>query len=497
MTDKKQNILWLLASLAVGLFFALVALAVLSLPFKWALYGFAAILFPFLLVMLPGDKKRYLLGLTLFFLPLSVNVNLFRHPSISGADSITLSVFDISLAVLIAVWIIDTAKSKQVGTIRFFPAISIPTIALIVAYGLSMLAARDLLASLFDVVVLVKAYILFFYVANTIKSQKDVTFVMKMLFLGVFVQTLIFLNQFVFHTNLAVIGVGEEWTWNVRYTGEAFSIVRVCGTLGHVNHYAKYITLLLPFSFVVMLASRNAWVRHTAALVSILSIITLILSVTRSSWISLVGAIPLVLYLLFIKNMLSLRVVRNVMLSAIGFAIILLFFGDVIYDRVTTDDKGSAYSRVETSRVAIEIIKDHPFIGVGVNNYGYYPRQYLVADDNYTRRAVVHNNYLLHFAETGVIGFMALLWFFLALYLRSRHALSSRIRLHRIIAIGMIASLVGVLIFSIGNNYKGSPALIWTIWILAGLVEAINRMDKVYVESGYTLLQNKEWLYGF
>src|SRR5207245_4532658 len=91
-------------------------------------------------------------------------------------------------------------------------------------------------------------------------------------------------------------------------------------------------------------------------------------------------------------------------------AVLSLTFGESIAARLTDDDAGSAQVRIPLMETASRIIAEHPLLGVGANNY-----TVALADHASTHSAeflyTVHNQYLLVWAETGLAGLMALLWF--------------------------------------------------------------------------------------
>ena len=56
---------------------------------------------------------------------------------------------------------------------------------------------------------------------------------------------------------------------------------------------------------------------------------------------------------------------NKIALANIILVIIFFVFNDLIIGRIMTYDFGSAKTRITTAKVAMRIIEDHPFLGVG------------------------------------------------------------------------------------------------------------------------------------
>jgi hypothetical protein len=76
------------------------------------------------------------------------------------------------------------------------------------------------------------------------------------------------------------------------------------------------------------------------------------------------------------------------------------------------DDLGGAYDeRAALMQLAWRVIEDNPVLGVGDGAYPHVFRQYLDSGSRQHWLYVVHNAYLLRWAETGIIGLCVYVWF--------------------------------------------------------------------------------------
>ncbi len=492
LKDKSFGFFLLLAGIAVAVSAA--SYVLWSLELKWALFGFMGLLFPFVLAMVP-NVQRFLLGLLIFAIPLNADYNFMLHPSPGGADAISLGLTDILLAILLGHWLIQTVKLKQPGAIRFFPAITWPTLALIVMSGISMLAAKDLLWSAFDLINFVKALLFFLFLANNLRKREDISFVLQAFFLGLLVQTLIIALQYYKGANIGLMGLGEPSTI-LAFEMEMADIARPGGTIGHCNHLARYVGLLLPIAYILSFVSKSRSQRWFAGLTSIAGTVALIYTLTRSSWMAFGLSIALMLPYMFVYRLFSLRILSKVAFSGLILAGLIAVFSQVIWGRLTTYDLGSARTRVTTAKVAWKIIQDHPLIGIGINNYGSVLPQYWSAEDRFTKRAAVHNTFLLYAAEIGLIGFGAFLWLIISFFLRIRKAMHSRSRYLTAVAIGVMGSFAGFMLAALADkSYKENFTLLLVFWGLAAIIEAIIRLDDDYRQATLALLGSRKLHY--
>ncbi len=489
LNNKGAGFFLPLAAIAVSVSAALYALW--SLELKWALFGFMGLLFPFVLAMVP-NVQRFLLGLLIFVIPLNVDYNFLLHPSPGGADAISLGLTDILLVALIGHWLMQTVQFKRPGAIRFFPAITWPSLALIVMSGISTLAAKDLLWSAFDLINFAKALLFFFFLANNLRRREDIAFVLQAFFLGLLVQTLIIAMQYYKGANIGLLGLGEPSTV-LAFEMEMADIARPGGTIGHCNHLARYIGLLLPIAYVLSFVAKSRSQRWLAGLTSIAGTVALIYTLTRSSWLALGLSIALMLAYMFVHRLFSMRILSKVCFAFLLLAGVIALFSQVIWGRLTTYDLGSAKTRVTTARVAWKIIQDHPLIGIGINNYGSVLPKYWSAEDRFTKRAAVHNTYLLYAAEIGLIGFAAFLWLIISLFLRIRKAMHGRSQYLTAVAIGVMGSFAGFALAALADkSYKENFTLLLVFWGLAAIIEAIIRLDEDYRQTTLALLGSRK-----
>ena len=460
----------------VGISISIAALACLQLELKWAIFSLSAVSLPFL-ASLSGNPKRFLLGVLIFAIPLNADVQFYLNPSPGGANSIALGATDIILFILLGYWVFEAATVKRTGMVHFFPEITVPTIMIILAGIISMLQATDLMKSIFDIIQHVKVLIFFIFLANHLRSREDIQFVVKIFFVGILIQMVFISLQYFKGTNIGLLGLGEPQTV-LDFEMEASDVPRPGGTIGHCNHISRYVGLLLPVAIVLAYIKTTAKMKLLAIVTSLAGIQILILSLSRSAWAGLAVSIVAIAPLMISRRLLSPRLLRNILISIVLFVAVVFCFRGIIVGRLTSYDFGSGRTRLTTAKVALKIIQDHPFIGVGINNYGEVLEQYWDAEDSFTRKAAVHNTFLLYAAEIGVIGLIAYLLLLFGLFDQIRRATRAKDRFLTAVAVGFAGGFVAMLLMALSDkSYKENFPLMMIFWGMAAIIVAINQID--------------------
>lgn len=488
-----QNAIFLLTLTCIGIGVSAAAWLIWGLPSGWAVFGFLALLLPFILAI-AKDMRRFVMWWMLFLIPLGVDYKFFYQRSIAGHDGIALGTTEILLSILLVQWLIRAVRERHESQMKLFPAIALPTISLIAMCVVSMLAAENVALSLFDTIVYIKMLIFFLYLANNIRSEQDLTIVLTALFLGLFLESVIMMLQNYLGTDLGLVGT-EETSRFVQYRTGAHVYLRAGGTVGNVNGFARYLGFILPVASVLMLTTRKRSILTLAFLSSLGGLVALILTQSRSVWGPYALGMGLALVYIISRGLITMRTLKRITIAAVLVAAVMVIYGDLVYTRLTSDDGGSAKTRLTTAKVALRIFEDHPVIGIGANNYDSYIRKYWVADDLFTKIAVVHNNYLLMLAELGVLGFAVFMWLHVAFWRRTQRAMNCRVKYFREVAVGIFASLICYLLAALADGYKSSPTLMYMFWALMAIIEALIYMDENYKEQAFELLLNERQNY--
>jgi O-antigen ligase len=179
---------------------------------------------------------------------------------------------------------------------------------------------------------------------------------------------------------------------------------------GPSTHVMTFSGMLLPFALMILLLwwHRRHWWLGVGTLLTGLA---LLLTFTRSVWLGWAVAVFLIL-------MLKRTPWRIYALPALILFVSLMPMD--LFSRLwsTFDTKQSSnFDRIRMLEAGVEMIKDHPLLGVGPANVKEMYSIYRKPDAPRSRPPHLHNNFVQLWAERGILGLAAYV-LFLGLFLR-------------------------------------------------------------------------------
>jgi putative inorganic carbon (HCO3(-)) transporter len=422
-------------------------------------------------IALTGSLRRILLAIILLDIPLQIDSNFdYREePAELGA----LGGFNVSLTTLMLTglyvgWVIEAVARRG--------RVPIPSLRLVLPLALyvlfvvvSVVTAQDLGLYARGAFLILQVFFVFVYLTSWIRTREDVRFVVTMLLCGLLLESAIILIAAQSAEGFALPGLRVLVDRSTADLGGP----RFYGSLGSPINAAAYLEMLLAPAVAVLATRAGRFVKIVAVLGLGLGSIALIGTLSRASWVAAALSIA-VTCLAFKQSGRRLRLAIPFVLM-IFIAGVVAMFQSTIATRLTADDVGSARARVPLMVTALEIIGDHPELGVGVNNYvaalpryeSTFPGEWL-----YT----VHNRYLLVAAETGLGGLLAFLWF-LAVTIRRGWV---RWRRSDVVlsplALGLTAAFAGQMLHMLVDIFNSRSA-VQLLWVVAALIAAMSRIE--------------------
>jgi O-antigen ligase len=195
----------------------------------------------------------------------------------------------------------------------------------------------------------------------------------------------------------------------------------------HHNGFAMVINLLFPFvvAFLLTLNSKDIKRKVAVSLIAILSLIGLLLSLSRGGWISLMVTILLWGVFILRKKMKLVKPYVFFVAAMIAFFFIFYFSLPSIHSRIFSikQDIKTLNQRTAIWHNEIEAIKGAPFVGWGYGNKIVWYKKPLVLDkENESAipqeyRVGSHNMMLHVLFSQGIIGLIFFLLFILVSFL--------------------------------------------------------------------------------
>jgi O-antigen ligase len=220
----------------------------------------------------------------------------------------------------------------------------------------------------------------------------------------------------------ALYGIAQYFGWDpwlpstAYQAGEGpFTIVRPPGTLGHADYFAAWLVVVTFFGLALARLEERRWPRAAALGVSILSIIAIVLSGTRSAILGLLAGIMVLIFL----NRPRIRL-RAVIIGAVVAACCAIFWwspgGTKLRARVhwsTEDVWGGA--RLLLWRDSVGMARYRPLMGFGAETFATEFPRYESAElaraypDFYHESP--HNMFLDALTSRGAVGLLLLMGF--------------------------------------------------------------------------------------
>lgn len=267
----------------------------------------------------------------------------------------------------------------------------------------------------------------------------------------------------------AVYGIVQHFTgldWYRGLLGRATEVrLRDAESSGYaiVGFFRNYLTfahtMLFPLAWAGALALRGSWLGLGAAP---LLVVALVFSTARGAWLAAL-AVAGTLAGLGRGRRAAAALASVVLAGAIGFAgapdLRALATGMFATD-------GPNRGRIGIYRANLEIIHEHPVLGLGFGRYRNAARPYYDRHPEADRRSHAHSNYLQIGAEAGLVGLAALGFLFAVVLRRGWPALGAAPDAGAwAAAAGAWAGVIGFLVGGITQYTLGDNEVALSMWV--------------------------------
>lgn len=168
------------------------------------------------------------------------------------------------------------------------------------------------------------------------------------------------------------------------------------------------------------------------------------------------------------------RLVR--VLAVLAIPVVVLF--PVLLLRAEADHEAAYEERMNLTRVAWEMFDAHPVIGVGYGTYDTVKRAYLPPDWS-GWLYLVHNQYLMDLAETGVVGLGASILLFVMILRTAYRGIGLVDPAYRPLQVALVAAFPAIFWEMYWDTFNGRQQgyMLWFLVALAVLVPRILRSE--------------------
>jgi len=247
---------------------------------------------------------------------------------------------------------------------------------------------------------------------------------------------------------------------------------RVTATFGNPDHLAGY----MEMAALLLLGLVFTGFRYLKSPVMIglifLTVISLILSLSRGGWIG--GGAGLAFMLLILMTNRYFKKKRRIAAVCSGFLIVTLIIltSTPVVERILTfeqkEDMPSFSGRAVVWGGIVNMIQDHPLLGAGPGTFANVFTQYQPPGQG-ARYSMGHNDYLHFISEVGIPLIAVMLWMMFSFFKRGLDKLKNRSRLIRGAALGGMAGVTAILVHGGGDFNLHIPANAVMFTVIAAL----------------------------
>ena len=224
---------------------------------------------------------------------------------------------------------------------------------------------------------------------------------------------------------------GERWIVDriFHITTDIQQLKRISGTFPHPNIFGGFqFCAILSTFYLFFVQTKKQW--QTFLLFAVfLQVVTLMFSFSRAAMIAVVLSSVTLFYLQFRHFPAKRAHIKKLVAFFVGSLIVCVCLlypqlssrgGILNYNKQVS---GADRERMIYHRVAWEMVKENPLLGVGFNNFQLHTERFAPKDWQ-VLHSKVHNIFLLFAAETGILGLSCFLLFLSSIMKRALRCLS-------------------------------------------------------------------------
>jgi len=371
--------------------------------------------------------------------------------------SLWRNVFGLGIAAVLLFTLLFSAAAKK-REVMSVKRLGIAFIAFVISTLVGVGVASDKGEAIRVLIFFGTAFIMAIVIAASVTDKEKLKKLLGFVFLGVIGTSL-----YGFYQRAVGVEINASLTdlaTNTSMPGRVFS------TFDNPNNYAEFLILTVPLCFAYCLMVKEAWLRRISYLLCCLPLGALLMTYSRSCWVSF--ALTAIVFLFFWNK----KLIPVILVAAV--ACIPLLPDSIMARMMTigsTSDSSNMY-RIYIWEGVLRMLKDYWVSGVGLGPGNFRPIYVGVCNSLATPAPHSHMLYLELWIELGALGILSYAAMMLSLFRRSVIALKYASKSVRTTIIAGCSGLVGILFASAAEYIWFYPRVMITYFIVMGLIYA-------------------------
>lgn len=467
-------------ALVLGLTAAVAAVLAAQVEAKYSLVFLAGTVLLFIFIII-GDRAR-LKQVFLAFFAISISMNLVKNffytRHVGGAPSISVTAADLFMYGMYALAMHDRLVSRAKASMEFNRPIAL-AICLFIASGVLSLINADFPGLVFFELFALFKLLLVFLIIASIRKEKELKTFIFFISASVLLEGILAVVQYKSGTSLGLGLFGEK-----EIVGQNIGVMvgRATGTIGHPNVLGYFFEILLPLMLSMMLVEENKPMRVWYFIVLSVGLAGIFTTLSRGAWITIPVSFTIVLFTVYRRYLLRVKTFFYIFLLGAVFLAGSYVAYPTIEKRLVHTDYRSTEARQPLNKAAFSIVKKFPVAGIGLNNFSEVFKRYDTTGHSKLfagYKQVVHNMYLLVWAELGTVGLASFLWIFTVVLRTAVRSIRDACDWQKGVLTGISAGLLAHLIHGFFDpGFKTTSNISMLVYALFGVVGCISLLQK-------------------
>lgn len=253
---------------------------------------------------------------------------------------------------------------------------------------------------------------------------------------------------------------------------------RLASVYGSPNNVGLFLGRCIPFALAFILV-RVDRPRRLLALAGLM-IMSVAAILSQSAGALFIGIpVSVVAVLLLVRGRRALLPISG--LIGAGFAVVALALQSPRFARLLDFSSGTNFARIRVWQSALNMLRDHPITGIGLDQFLYQFRGRYILPDAWQEPNLSHpHNVILDFwLRMGILGTLNFVWIQIAFWRASRHVCTERDPFTFALIAGAMGSMINLLAHGLVDNSVYVQDLAFVFVLLLGLAAQLQNTSAI------------------